>query len=164
MKFIPEVTYLLQARVVLEKPVCWEHSGNSIITWNCNNHMMKWLTHLNFDFIYQLYFCPVRGLWPLKRGTISFSLTDDSDNAGELQTQDQTPAIYYLPQKPFLSDNGSLRQLIAYPTDTNNSIAETQWIVDKLNRYFKIIISWLLILEVYVYPICIFAIYQVRNE
>ena len=82
-----------------------------------------------------------RGLWPLKRGTISFSLTDDSDNAAELQTQDQTPAIYYLPQKPFLSDNGSLRQLIAYPTDTNSSIAETQWIVDKLNRYFKIIIS-----------------------
>ena len=89
-----------------------------------------------------------RGLWPLKRGTISFSLTDDSDNAGEVQTQDQTPAIYYLPQKPFLSDNGSLRQLIAYPTDTNSSIAETQWIVDKLNRYFKINISRLLILAV----------------
>ena len=76
----------------------------------------------------------------MKRGIISFSLTDDSDDAGEVQTQ-LTPAIYYLPQKPFLSDNGSLRQLIAYPTDTNNSIAETQWIVDKLNRYFKIIIS-----------------------
>ena len=100
-----------------------------------------------------------RGLWPLKRGTISFSLTDDSDNAGELQTQDQTPAIYYLPQKPFLSDNGSLRQLIAYPTDTNNSIAETQWIVDKLNRYFKINISKLLILAVIYMCVCITYMY-----
>merc|ERR1712020_781767 len=68
-------------------------------------------------------------------GMISFSLTDDSDDAGEVQTQDQTPAIYYLPQKPFLSDNGSLRQLISYPSHANNSIAETQWIVEKLGRY-----------------------------
>ena len=97
----------------------------------------------------------------MKRGIISFSLTDDSDDAGEVQTQDQTPAIYYLPQKPFLSDNGSLRQLIAYPTDTNSSIAETQWIVDKLNRYFKINISRLLILAVlYIYiHVCISYMY-----
>ena len=74
-----------------------------------------------------------RGLWPAKSGVIEFPLLQDSIKSD--QSQLSTNLIYYLPQKPFVSDNGSLRQLIAYPLKPNNSIEETQWIIDKLNRY-----------------------------
>ena len=74
-----------------------------------------------------------RGLWPAKSGVIEFPLLQDSTKLD--QSQLSSNLIYYLPQKPFVSDNGSLRQLIAYPSKPNNSIEETQWIIDKLNRY-----------------------------
>ena len=80
--------------------------------------------------INSLYF---RGLWPAKSGVIEFPLLQDSIISDHLQVS--TNLIYYLPQKPFVSDNGSLRQLIAYPSKPNDSIEETQWIIDKLNRY-----------------------------
>ena len=74
-----------------------------------------------------------RGLWPAKSGIIEFPLLQDSIKSD--QSQLRANQIYYLPQKPFVSDNGSLRQLIAYPSKPNDSIEETQWIIDKLNRY-----------------------------
>ena len=64
---------------------------------------------------------------------IQFPLIDGPTKDDHLPSNN--PEIYYLPQKPFLSDNGSLRQLIASPSQPNNSIAEPQWIVGKLNRY-----------------------------
>jgi ABC-type uncharacterized transport system fused permease/ATPase subunit len=73
-----------------------------------------------------------RGLWPAKEGVIEFPFIDNISNDETLLNMNH--AIYYLPQKPFLSDNGSLRQLLSYPSQANNSIAETQWIVEKLNK------------------------------
>ena len=81
--------------------------------------------------------CFSRGLWAAQNGTIEFPFTTALKNDNTTSKNNQN-AIYYLPQKPFLSDNGSLRQLISYPSSTNNSIAETQWIVDKLKRLYAI--------------------------